>query len=361
MTTTAAAAKNTPPMQRLKPHLDALRALLASLRRGISDAARAFWQNERRWLWVIVPVVVLAFVSTQWASSTWNSLDYALLFQPLTPLVAAALAWTLRFGIKQLVQEMDFLYPGDSPKRRGKLWPVLLGCLLMIVAGLVTSATLAFVALFFIVVGSIYYVYGPYITRAVWQPLVLLALVIPIPANFLHTLSATLSLGGSAVGGQVLQTMVPGAQGQYGLLMMPNYQMEVGSALNGINVVLPSVVLILWYCLFRRIHAGFSLLFLAAAAGIASVLNLGRILLIALIGNRNSTLADSMREPAAARIGSVLLIAATFVLTLYVIRLVGSRRMRRVSAFEADLREAHRMAQEQAAPSAADTSGTEAR
>ena len=186
-----------------------------------------------------------------------------------------------------------------------------------------------------------------------WQPLLLMVLVIPPPASFIHGFSTGLQIAATAIASQVLQNISLGSStqriGREPAVIMPHYQMIVPSSFSGVNIIFVSAAIILWFCLFRRYKFGITAILLTVSTAIASFLNVFRVIFFALLGNSNDVAADSLRSDAAILIGSLLLTVVVVALTLYVARLITAARYRRISDFEADLREAMLLAEEQKA------------
>lgn len=339
MTTAAATARNT-SRSRFQPQIDAIRGGLSWLRANAPVYGRRFWQEERHWLWVIVPMLALTALAASWCRNAWTAFDNALTFQPFTPLIAFVLAWSRRIEIRELQKEMTFLFPENSPKRRGKLWPVLMGGFLMLLAVVTTAPTIGLFGLVTVFVGGFYYIYGPFLARLLWLPFTMLYFMVPIPLGFLDKIAIPLKIGGLVVATQVLEAIVPGTHPRYGVIGLPHYELVVGSSLCGLNVLLTALFLTLSFCLIRYVKANYTLILMAVTAAIATILNFVRIILTGLIGNMTAALPDGQRDSLIAGFGSLFLIVLTAILVLYVVRLLDSNKFQRVSQFEADLREA---------------------
>lgn len=288
------------------------RALLASAparfaawRAAAPDALRYLWANERHWLWVLLPFALLVYRSLRWTwgiwfpypgSGFWTRISGPLAFQVLVPLAAAALAWSRRAEVEAVYRELAFLFPNNSPKRRGHLWPVLVGCILVLTAAAAILEDLAVFALVFLLASIIYYVYGRYVFRALLAPIAFLFLLVPPPANDLALLTLQLQVGGAVAGGQAIAQIHPDTRTQGIAVLLPGFPMEVTQGMGGAPLLLATLTLTLWVILYRRMRFGLAITALLAALTLVLALSVARIVATGLLGALNPPLGDWLRR-----------------------------------------------------------------
>ena len=259
--------------------------------------------------------------------------DSTLAFQPFVPLAVAYLIWDRRAEVRQQYQELAFLFPADSPKRRGKLWPVLVGSLLMIVGCMTMLTPLTILSLIIILVGCIYYLYGPFVLGKIAVPLLFLLVMVPPPGVLLLVLTQQLQVGSAIVASEMLKPIFHTVTSQGVFITLPNYQLEVTPTCSGTSIVFPVLAMTLWLALYRRMRIGTAGVLLLLAATIAVLMNILRIFMMGLIGGYNADLATRLHDS-----NSLVFTVLSFYLTFLVANQLMKPR-RRVSEFEADLAE----------------------
>ena len=306
----------------------------ALLRAGIAQApqtARHLWATERHWLWLIVPLAFVIFRPYRFSWNSWFGADATLIFQPFVPLAVAYLIWDRRQQIVQQYQELAFLFPADSPKRRGKLWPVLVGCFLMVIGCMTMLTPLTILSLLIILVGCVYYLYGPFVLGKMAVPLLFLLVMVPPPGVMLLILTQKLQVGSAIVAAEMLKPIFHTVTAQGVFITLPNYQLEVTPTCSGTSIVLPVLAMTLWLALYRQMRIGVVGVLLLLAATIAVLMNIIRIFMMGLIGGYNPDLATRLHDS-----NSIVFTALSFYLTYLVANQLMKPR-RRVSEFEADL------------------------
>lgn len=270
------------------------------VRAGLPAAARTLWREQRHWLILGALLLVVLIWPLTWFWQIWSMPDSPLSYQPFVPLGALWLALQDRPSLEALYREMAQLFPEDSPKRRGKLWPALAGCALMVLACIGTVPPLAMVALLIMIAGVIYRVYGPFVLTALRRPLGFLLTMAPVPNVLVSASTANLQQGCAAVAGQILHAIYPQTKAFGTFIMLPGYTLEVAGPCSGVSVLFPVLVLTLWLALYRRMRVGPTLILLVAGAGIALLMNVLRIVAMGLIGLANAGLAQQLHDANSA-------------------------------------------------------------
>ena len=216
-----------------------------------AERLAALWRTQGHWLYVLIPLSLILIRPLRWCWGSWLSFDSPLVFQPFLPFLAAWLIWERRGELQEISDEISLVFGADSPKRRGKLWPVLLSCVILVIAALAMVPSLAMLAFVGIVVGIVYYLYGPTILKALWQPLLLLVLMVPPPGIILGTFSAVLQTVTARIVGALLHLFVGDVRTVGNFIFMPTTPFPIGPSLGGPSVALPTMALTLWWA-FRK-------------------------------------------------------------------------------------------------------------
>ncbi len=278
------------------------------------------WKAQRPWLALALLLLVLLYRPFTWFWEIWSTPDSPLSYQPLVPIGVAWLAWLERGKVQALHSELAYLFPEDSPKRRGKLWPTVLGCFLMTVAYLMTIPPLAMIALLLMIVGVIYYVYGPHILASLGKPLSFLLVMAPVPNVVVSMATQRLQLGCAAVAGQVLHFFHPAVKVVGTFIQLPGYALEVVGPCSGVSILFPVLAMTLWLAMVRRVRILPALLMLSVGAALSLAMNVLRIVMMGMIGVYNPTLARTLHD-----MNSIAFTALAFYLTFLFANLLGRR------------------------------------
>lgn len=273
-----------------------------------AERLAALWRTQGHWLLVLIPLSLILIRPLRWCWGSWVSFDSPLVFQPFLPFLAAWLVWERRGELRQLSDELAFVFPAGSPKRRGKLWPVLLSCVTLVIAALAMVTPLAMLAFVGIVSGIVYYLYGPNILKALWQPLLLLILMVPPPGALLGTFSAVLQTVTARIVGALLHLFVGDVRTVGNFIFMPTTPFPIGPSLGGPSVALPTMALTLWWAFRKNVRPINTVILLLIALGVSLLFNGIRTFSIGLIAASNPELAQSL-----TRIPSWLLTLLAFV------------------------------------------------
>ncbi len=287
-----------------------LRKGLAWIRKDSLSLIPRLWKTQRPWFILSFLMLVLLYRPVTWFWEIWVTPDSPLSYQPLVPLGAAWLAWAERGPVKALYEELAYLFPVNSPKRRGKLWPVITGCVLMLAAYLMTVPPLAMIAFLLIVVGIIYYIYGPYILGALRKPLSFLLMMAPVPNVIVSMATQKLQLGCATVAGQILEVFHPKVKVIGTFIELPGYALEVVGPCSGVSILFPVLAMTVWLAMARRMRILPSLLLLCIGAALSLIMNVMRIVMMGMIGVSNPTLAQTLHD-----MNSIAFTALAFYLT----------------------------------------------
>ncbi len=257
----------------------------------------------------------------QWFWRQWTAPGSPLLFQAFVPFGAIYLAWTRRETLSAMQRELVALFPPESKKRRGPIVILLLGCALMLFSYLTWLTSVAMLGAVVIAVGIILYLYGPFITRALTQPLLFLILMVPPPANLLAYATGKLQFGAVAAVGQTLQAFHTGADMRGVYLLLPHYTLEVSSQYSGLGIILPVLALMILVLLLRQTRIMIALIILVVAFGIALLLNVFRVLLIGVAGVLDGQIAAFLYG-----VTDWVYVALAFYLSLLAANRIGRRR-----------------------------------
>ncbi|MES2465026.1 MAG: exosortase/archaeosortase family protein [Armatimonadota bacterium] len=276
------------------------------------------WKTQRPWIILFLMTVVLLYRPFTWFWEIWSTPDSPLSYQPLVPLGVAWLAWAERGQVKALYAELAYLFPVSSPKRRGKLWPVISGCILMLVAYLMTVPPLAMISFLLMVVGVIYYIYGPYILTALRKPLSFLLVMAPVPNVIVSMATQKLQLGCATVAGQILTLFRPEVKVVGTFIELKGYALEVVGPCSGVSILFPVLAMTIWLAMLRRMRILPGLILLCAGAALSLIMNVLRIVMMGIIGVYNPTLAQTLHD-----MNSIAFTALAFYLTFLVANLLG--------------------------------------
>ncbi|MBC8104704.1 MAG: exosortase/archaeosortase family protein, partial [Cytophagales bacterium] len=302
------------------PHPPVAARAWAWLRTDAPALIRHLWKTQRQWLALGLLAVAILYRPFTWFWEIWTIPDSPLSYQPLVPLGVAWLAWMERDEVTARYGELTYLFPTDSPKRRGKLWPVLTGCFLMLVAYLMTIPPLAMLSFLLMTVGVIYYLYGPHILHALRRPLGYLLVMAPVPNVVVSMATQKLQLGCAAVAGQILHLVHPEAKVVGTFIQLPNYAMEVVGPCSGVSILFPVAAMTIWLALQRRMQLFPALLLLCIGGALSLVMNVLRIVMMGMIGVAHPDLAKTIHD-----MNSIAFTALAFYLTFLCANLLARR------------------------------------
>jgi hypothetical protein len=337
------------------PDEDAGREPDAGEAQAVEEAGARAWAEAQRdlpsffrpalqpkWLALIVPLTAIFLYAVWLNRAEWFRFGSPLLFQPFVPLLALALVWFRRQEVVRRFYELSFLFPEDSPKRRGNAGATVaisvLACVLILVASLVKAPALVIFALILALGAAVYGLFGPFLLRTLWQPLALLVLAIPPLTGFVDRAVFYLRAGTAYLAVLVAQQFDKGAKQQMNANFEPMVHLTSGDlviteALCGASVVAAVAVLTVWWCLAKRVPALQSILLVAVGGFVAIALNTLRLIVVGLLTGAG-TLGVGGLNPWIADLTSLLLIALAFAVVTFATRRVIEQMTRKAPVVE---------------------------
>lgn len=243
---------------------------------------------------------------------SWYKADSPDSYQPLVPLGATVLAWIRH-------EELIAVYHDSRTYAKRSMGLVIVGCLLMIVAHLTRGWQVSMAAFLAITVGSVLYLYGSEVVKAAAVPLLFLCLIFPHP--YRHATTQMLQLNSTQAAGNLLEGVGCNNKIEGNTIILDKYRVEVTAACSGVGILLPLVLMSLWLLGMMQSSGVQKMFLLSSAVIIALVVNVLRIVAMALIGRFNPSLADKLHD-ANSWIFTIL----AFALTYGVSRLIGIRK-----------------------------------
>ena len=247
----------------------------------------------------------------------WFNSESQLLFGALVPLIAVLLIWTNREEWNRTSQELEELFPDPRDARRsGSPVPLFIGGIGILVAQIAALSQLTVLSFWLLVVGTILYVFGPFLLRVVAAPLLYALLAVPPPMGLALGIVRQFEITGAA--------MLGGALGLFGIktrvsgptvtLQDSGHTILLGGSQSGVGVFLCVLTITLAYLIWRRAPLGKCLIVMIIAGFGACVLGLVRNVLLGLIG-QFSDAALTLLENRFALVPALLTLLATLVLT----------------------------------------------
>lgn len=286
MTTSTTVSPDVPAPVPERP-VASLREVFVDLLRDGPKELRQFFQTERHWLFVLVPLAVLSWRAGRLSWPLWFGVDSVLGFQALVPFFAAFLVWARRHELAAQYAELASLFPADSPKRRGNPLLVLAGCLLFLLSCFSLYPPIAVFSLLLAVIGVVYYIYGPFLLRTLWQPLVFLFLAVP-PAGLIVQQQVIRIKTIAVIAVSALRFAYPDVQGQGATLVIHGFPLTISAVSSGALAAFSIGAFALFVAFLRRLPLLNGLAYVVVASFVALVINLGGLILTALVGAGNN-------------------------------------------------------------------------
>ncbi|GAB4466622.1 MAG: hypothetical protein OHK0029_38080 [Armatimonadaceae bacterium] len=251
-----------------------------ALRRDVTPLVSELVQP--RWLSVVVPFLVLFVYALFQVGKEWFQWGSPILIQAAVPLLFVWLIWRRRMELVRRYYELAFVFPEDSPKRRGKPWLIPLGCFLMLLGAMLETPLITVGGFVVVSVGAIYFLFGPFILQSIWSCLLFLVLMLPIPEFLLGRASAAFQRVSALVTQLILSIFDKSAEIRSRIMIhTSSNDLVIDPVLGGLNLIVPVVVLTIWYALLRRLTILTTLALLAAGLAGAIVLNVVRLIVFA--------------------------------------------------------------------------------
>ncbi|MBC8141735.1 MAG: exosortase/archaeosortase family protein [Armatimonadetes bacterium] len=293
----------------------------ATDRRFSGRRLSAFFQAEKHWLLVLIPLLLAMIAPLGWLIGTWWERGDTLGFQSLIPIGVAYLIYAERSSLAQTYHGLAEVYPEGHRMRRGTPVVAYLGCAVLFLSYVTTSEIIAVFGFWTVVIGVILYIYGFTILRGLWRPLLFAATMIPVPDRILNLVTVYLERGCAVVAGTILHLVYPQSSSFGNFITIGSYTALVSGPAGGVGILLATLVLTLFLCLLRCIRWTISLILLGSAALIAIITNTVRVVAMGLIGGVNPGLADIVHDA-----GSIFFIPIAFYLTYLLAERIGPRR-----------------------------------
>ena len=267
----------------------------------------------QRWWWLLVPALILFSVTVRGLVPLWFNSESQLLFGGLVQVLTVFLIWSRRDDWNQTSHELEELFPNPRDARRsGSPVLLILGGIAILVAQVAALSQLTVISFWLLVVGTIFYVFGPFLLRVVAIPLLYALLAIPPPMGLALGIVRQFELTGSA--------MLGGALGLFGIktrvsgptvtLQDSGHIILVGGSQSGVGVFLCVLTITLAYLIWRRAPLGKSLVVMIVAGFGACVLGLVRNVLLGLIGQLSDA-ALTLLEDRLALVPALLTLLAS--------------------------------------------------
>lgn len=257
---------------------------------GLPIPTRAFLRQHRL-LVALAPAVALVLYfpfSLAWRM-LWSNPDNPEGYQPLVPVAAAVLVWARR-------AELAAMWERAGEERRGSLWLLALGCLLMVYSHLTRGLSAAMLAVVLIAAGLVLHIYGPRILHAVRAPLLFLLALMPLPTAVADISTEELQLDCSQAAGTILSFLHIPAHVDGNVIHLPHYDVQVTAACSGVTILLPLMLLALWLLLLLPSSGWQKAVLLTSAAVIAVMVNVARITAVGLIGAFSPRIASALHD-----------------------------------------------------------------
>jgi hypothetical protein len=244
---------------------------------------------QPKWLSVVVPLLLLyLYISIRVAGTDWFYLGSPLIFQPFVPLLTIWLIWRRRQQVMRQYYELAFVFPDDSPRRRGKLWPLFIAIILLAMAAIVQLPQLSVVGFVLSVFSIVYYLFGFFQLRSLWQMLAFLLLMIPPPIGALARLTYVLQIGETMLSAMIARLFDSSAEVRDRVILhLATSNLMITPALCGITVIVPIFVLTVWLAMLRRVPVLTTVALVVIGCLIAIAANTVRILTFAILGLEN--------------------------------------------------------------------------
>ena len=261
-----------------------------------APAYTAYLMREQwHWLLMVLFLFVIVIAPAYWSRVFWFNNESPLWYQPLIPLLALWSVWHWRKQLGNIYRQTLNL-PEDSPNRRGKLWPLAIGCILMLFAYATQTAGLSILAWVVMTLGIVYYAFGREIMTYLLPELVLVLTMIPLPATVITLAQRSMQLAMTSIGAEMIRsTGVSQSKATGNLIEMGKNALEVTPGASGVAILVPLLALTFWFAVMRRLSVGSSVLFFAMSALVAFVLIVARLVFIGILVNSDkSGFADAL-------------------------------------------------------------------
>jgi hypothetical protein len=294
----------------------------------------AFVRREKYWLLLAIPYFFAWYIPpippfstyfrgmagpVNWAEHEWLLATYPQMIQPFVLPLAGLLLWARRDQVGAVWERVK-ASPPKNIWRRGNASVLILGCLIFIFAHFVKVKGFAVFGLLLILFGVIYQIYGLLVIRAMWVPILFSLLMISPPDSPVTRFIGLLHVRTMTIAGAIFDRIgMPNNQffGRLDFFSQGGFSIEYPWTCSTAVIIVPTLVLLLWYGLYRRQHPGQIIILLILGTIFSFVVNLVRILVVGKI---------YLAQPDTAKLLMIMndwpLVAAAFGLSLGVVQLV---------------------------------------
>ena len=259
----------------------------------MTQILQTFW-GRREWLLVLIPYLFAWWIPATWCASFWFDPLSPVSFQPLVPLAAFLLVWSRRVELGQIWTELRLMYSEENSRRRGHMGWAIIGCLMLLFAHLAHLPAVGVAGLILMAIGIVRKFFGSVVVRALAIPFFLLALMIPPPETLITLLGRVMSYGSTQAVGGILNAMGKGILIGATTLPLNGYTLEVGFGEGGAAIVTSGLFLSLWLAFLVRANLIGTFVLIVSSFSISILLNLARLLAMAVVGTQNADLANAL-------------------------------------------------------------------
>ena len=279
-----------------------------------------FSQLLWRWGWIIIPFFILLGFLLRSSASLWFGGGSQLFFQVCVPFGAILLAWARREDWSRTHEELATLFPNPKDARRaGNIVLVILGGVLFLMSQVGSMPPLMIFSVWLILVGTIWYLSGPFLLRVMLTPLAFLLLAIPPPIGLFSGIVQKFQLvSASMLGGTLgligIKTRI---QGAIVVIQDVGHTILISPTLSGVGIFCFVLVSTVCYLGWRRSTFLRGLLVLIIAVFITCLANVFRLTFLGIIARITPNFAKLLENqllflPTITTVLLSLLVIRTF-------------------------------------------------
>lgn len=275
------------------PRINVLGAWAIRLRATVASFAGNAAALRTQWHWFLVALflILVILAPAYWSRLLWFSNDSFFWFQPWIPFLAVWSVWHWRRDLQRIHTETLRL-PETSPQRRGKVWPLVVGCVVMLIAYATQFPGLSILAWVIMTLGVVSYAFGRTIRTYLLPELILVVTMIPPPLTLVTQFQYGLMMGMAGITGNLLRIF-----GQSGVVVSGNYvevgkrAIEVTANISGGTILVPLLAATLWLIVLHRYSVKSAVTLFTLAAVLGLVVITARVILLALLARADQVAA----------------------------------------------------------------------
>jgi hypothetical protein len=262
------------------------------------------------YLWLILPYLLAWAVPFVWCLPQWADSNHPQVIQPWIPVLAFILIASRRKHLHALLRAVEKI-PPKTWLERGNSALLILGCLLYLFAHLVQIKGIAVIALLLIAVGAVHALFGGRMIKSLWIPIVFSLLIIPPPDSAVDWVLLKFRTISVKVAGVILNALHTGNKTTgWTVTFSPSGDvLEYPIPAGGLGVIVPSIILTLWWTLLWRQKAITCLVLPVLSGVIALILNILRVTATGFFAVRSPKITEILLQ-----LNSWILVAITLVL-----------------------------------------------